>query len=346
MATTITSLQELGQQKGFKVLSLNVRSLFKKIDQCRAMLDHESLDIISFSETWLNSSIPTAALDISGYHSVRQDRNFKNTSKKRGGGLITYIHQKHMDKLQVLPELSMSNPNCEALWIRLNMPHCKDIILCNIYRPPSGKINECVDYLERCLSSINTNKTDVFILGDVNVDYSKRRTADYKKLSFFIKSNQLVQKIVEHTRVTNKSNAILDLVITNCKYVSESGTLPAFLSDHQPIFVVRKKGRDGRPIESFVGRSYRNFNEDHFKATLSGKDWENIIDHSTVDSAWSTLFAEIMRELDAVCPYKKFKVKSHRPAWMDVHLIEQMKDRDYFYKKATLPRKEHCQTLT
>ena len=83
-----------------------------------------------------------------------------------------------------------------------------------------------------------------------------------------------------------------------------------------------------------MGRSYRNFDEEKFRQILANKDWENIIDYSSVDSAWESLFKEIIWELDFLCPFKKFKVRSHKPSWMDVQLLEQMKDRDYFYKKA------------
>ena len=134
------------------------------------------------------------------------------------------------------------------------MPHSKDIIYCNIYRPPSGKLKYFLDYLEGCLARINTDKNDIFIMGDINVDYSNKNTANNKKLSFFIKSNQFEQKINDGTRTTSKSTSILDLVITNSKFVSMAGTLPTFLSDHQPIFLVKKKARDSRPKETFEGR--------------------------------------------------------------------------------------------
>ena len=330
----IDSITKLGEQKGLKFLNLNVRSLFKKIDQCRLWCSNEDVDIISFSETWLNKTIPDSALSIDGYQCIRQDRNLRNTRKTKGGGLVTYVHDRHSDKIQELPELSITNSNCEALWTKLTMPHSRDIIFCNIYRPPNGKIKTFLEYLEECLSSINTDKSDIFIMGDVNVDYSSKQTANYKKLSFFIKSNQLEQKISCSTRTTCKSATILDLVITNSKYVSNAGTLPSYFSDHQPIFVVKKKTRDNRPKVTFEGRTYKNFNVEEFKTILSRKAWVNIIDFTSVEKAWQTLFKEIVKELDLMCPRKKFKTRSKKPAWMDHHLIEQMKDRDYFYRKA------------
>ena len=215
---------------------------------------------------------------IPGYTALRQDRKLTNTKKKRGGGLITFVHERHNDIIHELPDLSISNKHCDTLWTKLNMPNCRDIIICNIYRPPGSKLANCIEYLENCLSSINVAKTDIFILWDLNVDFGNKNTTDYKKLSFFLKSNQLTQLIKENTRITQNTATTIDLAITNCKYIANSGTMPNYISDHQPI---KKKDRDNRPKISFKGRSYRDFKEEEFKNTLRDKELHTIIDLTT-----------------------------------------------------------------
>ena len=331
---TINTVNELAGEKGLKIVGLNVRSIFKKIDQCRIMFSCSGIDIVTLSETWLKTNVPTKAIDVDNYCTIRQDRNLARTTKKAGGGLITYIHTRHKDKIQTLDDLSESNQNYEALWVRLNMPQCRDIVICNFYRPPSGKLEKTIKYLEHCLASINSNKTDIFITGDFNVDYSNKRSAEYKALSFFAKSNQLSQTINEATRITDKSETTIDLIITNCKYVHKSGSLDTFVSDHRPTYIVKKKQRDARPKETFIGRSYRNFNEEDFRHTLANKDWGDILDESSTEKAWQTLYHEIIIEINRICPNKTFTVRAHKPEWLNNHLLEQMKDRDYFYKKA------------
>ena len=333
-------IEDLTGEKGLKLVSLNIRSLFKKVDQCRIAFHNTGIDIVALSETWLKSNIPTAAVDLEEYCCIRQDRDLKKTSKKAGGGLITYVHNKFRDKVQSLNELSESNQNYEALWVKLNMPSCRDVVVCNFYRTPNGKMDKVIPYLENCLSSINLNKTDLFIVGDFNVDFSNKKTNEYKKISFFIKSNQLCQLINESTRITDKTKTTIDLIITNCEFISRSGPLDTFLSDHRPTYVIKKKHRDARPKEIFYGRSYKNFNEEDFRNILGRKDWVNILDTSTPEKAWQSLFGCIKEEVDRFCPYKKFTVRAHKPEWLDNNLIEQIKDRDYFYKKAKRTQEE------
>ena len=157
-----------------RLVQFNARSLFKKIDQCRVLFEGENIDIITVLETWLSQIIPVSSINIKGYSTLRQDRNFSCMKKKRGGGLITLIHEKHSNLIQELPNLSISNKHFEALWTKLNMPNCLDIVISNIYRPPNSELLKCIEYLEDCLASINTNKTDVFFLGDLNVDFNNK----------------------------------------------------------------------------------------------------------------------------------------------------------------------------
>ena len=42
----------------------------------------------------------------------------------------------------------------------------------------------------------------------------------------------------------------------------------------------------------------------------------------------------ITREADRQCPVRTYKLKHNKPCWLTNEIIEQMKDRDYFYQKA------------
>lgn len=87
--------------KGFK--HYNIRSLWPRLESVKLWLDDLDFDEFTFSETWLNDSIPSSLIDIENYDQFRQDRPAGN----RGGGLITLIRQskniiydtkKHIDR--------------------------------------------------------------------------------------------------------------------------------------------------------------------------------------------------------------------------------------------------------
>ena len=235
------SILNLRQVKGFKAVHLNIRSLPKKIDQLRILLHDSGIDVFTISETWLKESLNSKLFDIEGFNSYRLDRAGNCKNKKRGGGLITYIHSKHAASTVSLGNLDASVRDIEVQWLKICRPHCKDVIIGNLYRPPTGKLANAIEYIDECLKSLNLTKNDVFILGDINVNYKNKSSTEYKKLNFFAKSNGLSQLTSSTTRNTQTSKSLHDIILTNSKYVSEAGTLEHYISDHQPVYVVKKK---------------------------------------------------------------------------------------------------------
>ena len=209
------------------------------------------LGIITFSETWRNASLSSKIVEIDGYKSFRQDREGNKRKVKRGGGLITYTHNELASNTEMLSEISSSTENIEAQWIHIYRPFCKDVLSCNMYRPPNGDLIKAISYLNDCLKNVNLEKMDVFLLGDMNVNYKNKTSPNFKKFNFFTPSNGLTQYISTTTRNTDKSSSLIDLALTNSKFVSSSGTLNHFVSDHQPIYIVHKKSRVTRSSAQF-----------------------------------------------------------------------------------------------
>ena len=333
---TQNTLEELGQRKGFKLVHLNIRSLAKKIDQVRLLMQGTKIDVFTISETWLKRHLETKLFDIDGFEIFRQDREIRAGRNKRGGGLITYVCSTLASSCEPLVDLDVSNEWMEAQWIYIHRPDCKNIIICNVYRPPSGDLKKAIVYLENCLKTINMEKVNIFVMGDFNVNYKNKRSPEYKKLHFFAQTNTLSQCINTTTRNTDKTKSLLDLVLTNSKYVEEAGTLDHYLSDHQPIYVVHKKSRDKKGTAKFSGRSYRNFNEEDFGKKLLSLNWDTYFEITEPEEAWNFILKRITKLLDDICPIRNFHIKNYRPDWMTKELIEQIKDRDYFYKKAKM----------
>ena len=328
------TVEALDKAKGLKLVHLNVRSLPKKMEQIRLMLSGANLDVITFSETWLKSYLHTQLVDLEGYKTFRLDRGANGRRSKRGGGLITYIHEKHASDSESLDDLNVSNEHIEAQWTFIHRPFCKNIFVCNVYRPPSGDLNKAISHLDDCLKTINLGKNNLFLLGDMNVNYINKKSLNFKKLNFFIQSNGLTQYINTTTRNTDKSNSLIDIALTNSKFICAAGTLDHFISDHQPIYLVHKKAKDNRPTAQFKGRSYRNFDSDKFRDELAKADWDTFYASSDPVQVWNTMQNFIVSTLDQMCPIRTFHIKNYRPDWMTKDLIEQIKDRDYFYKQA------------
>ena len=95
---------------------------------------------------------------------------------------------------------------------------------------------------------------DVFVIGDFNIDYSNNRAVGKNYLKDLEMSTGLKQLIKEPIRY-GTSNTLIDLVFTNCDFVFESGVLDINLSDHEGIYLIRKKRKDHYKRIDKYGRS-------------------------------------------------------------------------------------------
>ena len=79
---------------------------------------------------------------------------------------------------------NMSNCDIEFNTICIKRPHTRRLYLISVYRPPTGKVNNCIDALENCLPKLD--KSDIVIGQDFNINYAKPRQDNTKKLKHFI----------------------------------------------------------------------------------------------------------------------------------------------------------------
>ena len=160
--------------------------------------------------------------------------------------------------------LNVSNKDIECQWIELCLDHQRNLIIANVYRPPQGDVDDFISYLENSLDNLNLVNKDVFILGDMNIDVSDKKAHDSKKLTAFILPNGLTNCIRNPTRYCSTKASCIDHIYTNSAMVSDSGVLDINISDHEMVYLVRKKVKTKVTSGEFSGRSYRNYDRDRF----------------------------------------------------------------------------------
>ena len=174
----------------------------------------------------------------------------------------------------------------------------------------------------------------MFILGDLNIDYKNTKSQNYKQLVLFQNTNHLKQHIKSATRNTSKTSTLIDLILSDAQHISGAGTLDSFISDHQPIYIIKKKTREVGTKISFKGRSYQKYDAKKISDILRNKDWSKFYSSERVDDQWDEMQALIREAADELCPIKVHKFKKEKPPYLTADILKLMGDRDYFYKKA------------
>ena len=184
--------------------------------------------------------MPDHFVNIPNYSMLRNDRNIvlANGTIKHGGGLCTYIRQGI--NFNTMNELEICNDDIEMSEVKYNLPRTRKIYVLNVYKPPMGEIENCIEKIQQCLSTIRTNdQIDIFIGGDFNINVKQKKSPQYLKLSRFLKINQLKQYIEKTTRPDSDSS--IDLLILNSEIIKESGSIDVNISDQLSQFILLEK---------------------------------------------------------------------------------------------------------
>ena len=212
-----------GNHKGLLLTHLNVRSIWNKIDLLRNLFEGKKVDIISFSETWLNVNIIDEMLDFKGYNLIRNDRKWTDADTsakaKKGGGICTYIREGLSFILNVIPNLNVSTVDIECQCCEIVLANQKNTLFMNTYRPPQGNVDTFVKSVDQALENIDTNKEDIIMMGDFNIDFLDKSNNDTKSMNRLVSENGLIKLINAATRYSVNKNSCIDQIITNSKHI-------------------------------------------------------------------------------------------------------------------------------
>ena len=89
----------------------------------------------------------------------------------------------------------------------------KSVIICVTYRVPDCPVVCLYSLLKPNYTKVLLKRKPIIILGDINCNMMNKDSAGCKALQEFITESNLTQVIEGHTRVTDKSASLLDVII-------------------------------------------------------------------------------------------------------------------------------------
>ena len=204
--------------RGLNFLHINVNSLLLKIYELRDIVDLPKSAILGITESKLDSSVSDQEVNMNGYSILRSDRN------RNGGSVACYVRG----------DLCFNRGNVfsnsiEHVFFDLLIPKVKPISIGIFNRPPN--VNNFLETFFNDLKHIDLHKSEVFFLGDFNVNLllndkfilKENQSIDFRNLSspLVTKYKELYQTfslkeiIQEPTHVTSNTSSLLDQILTN-----------------------------------------------------------------------------------------------------------------------------------
>jgi len=226
---------------GVKIAHLNVRDLLSKNkkDDLTCLLNVHLYDVMVVSESWLYPDVEDSEVRIPGYQLLRKDRAFSNFSE-RGGGICVYVRE----DWQVIefPCFQTKHP-IESIKLTIKKKFVKPFTIIALYRPRKLPVGE---YREIEKLVVSHSEPDTYIIGDLNLDFSRPITPECRKFRSMLFQHGFIQLVSDptHHYVSNgvHKSSVIDLIITNSKsFQNVSGVMSCSLSpDHDLVYVVRQ----------------------------------------------------------------------------------------------------------
>ena len=117
-------------------------------------------------------------------------------------------------------------------------------------------LTEFEEFVKELLHKINKERKECYLMGDLNIDLLKinQSTAIQNIFNQFV-SSFFYPQITKPKRITDKSATLIDNILTNRLDEDDlSGILYTDLSDHLPIFAIKRNTILKQKFEKVEGR--------------------------------------------------------------------------------------------
>ena len=319
----------------FSILSLNIRSLNKNIENLKSMLSelgHE-FKIICLTESWCkDEDTKVSKFEIDGYKSIHQPR-----INGLGGGICVFVHKSLNVKQR--KDLNVNCTDCESLSVEIINDKIKNSIVTTMYRPPESNLKQFKKLFKTHISKC-CNK-NLYVTGDFNINLLNCEI-DSNVTQFLntLFQHNVIPLINKPTRITRTSETLIDNILTNNFHCSkiQSGVIKTDISDHFPIFMtehIQVSESNEQPKTIFQ----RNINEksiSEFRNLLQNNtDWEIIKKCEDANSAYNLFIRFFSTHYNKEFPkiQKQIKSKTLQSTWMTQGLLKSSKRKQRLYER-------------
>ena len=193
----------------------------------------------------------------------------------------------------------------------LNGKKKNEIVGC-IYRHPTMEIkpfNE--NYFEDFITKITNEKKICYLAGDFNINLLQSETdSNIKDFFDILTSNLFVPHITFPSRITNRSQTLIDNIFSNNPDFESctSGNFTFSISDHLAQFLIVPSA-DKRPpkIHNIKVRDKRNYSHEELVADIINVDWGAVLQSERADPnhSFQQFNAKVNEILDKHMPWRK-----------------------------------------
>ena len=330
----------------FFVSHFNIRSPNKYFDQLLSFVDKLEFrdSVIGICETWLNDSSPFPLLNINGYNLITASR-----SNKKGGGVGFYV-SKNLN-YEPLDEIDIISEIIECMFIEIQVPNRSNVIIGEIYRPPSSNPAEFNESLHALLSKPCFDNKTCIVMGDFNLNILKHH--ENHNCSYFLNlmlSKSYIPLIRKPTRMSDAASTLIDnIFINNFPSLITSGILVSDISDHYPTYALFSSFIDNDTIRPQCANYIRVMSETNLnklREELRSINWSPVYNQTDVQISYDHFINIFTTTLNSTIPPQRptssNRKKIPRNPWITKSLLKSINRKNkLFYKYKRNPNAQN-----
>ena len=315
-----------------KLILCNIRSMRENFSEFRGLLSlfQEPFDLIAVNETWLSQGEENA-YQLEGYDIFCTPRN------RHGGGVILYSAETL--KASPIDALSHCASTFESVFLRIDTSF-GPLKVGTIYRTPSKPLRKFLSEFESLIQP-HLGPPDTIMCGDLNVNLLDRPTPITAEFVSTLTSLGLANAIHEPTRVTERTQTLLDQIWSSVPTVKNSFIIESPISDHYPVCctVPIPKNSDSKLIKT------RPLRPQHFESFLS--EFKHLCDitynsintetsdSNNVDCVFENFISALKFLIEKHFPIKskRYKLRALKTPWITEEMKSLIKKKYRIYSK-------------
>ena len=198
------------------------------------------------------------------------------------------------------------------------------------------------DYLKPLLHKITSEKKQILLLGDFNIDLLK--CDDEPEVASFMDilgSNLILPQILLPTRITDVSKTLIDNIFSSpCDSGTISGNFCHAISDHLPQFCIFPSLNLDEILKSgpFFRQDWSKFNREDFILDYLDIDWNQLFEKFDFDPdrCFNVFNDKVKVLVDRHVPtvrLTKRQIKTKMKPWITNGILKSISKRDFFHRK-------------
>ena len=235
----------------------------------------------------------------------------------------------------------LENVNVEAIWLEIRPDYSSSFLLCIMYRPPESSKHLSKDFnvhLHEMLGKASEISQEIFLLGDLNVNFLKQDNKDLKSILNIFGYKQMIQK---PTRIAEASETLIDVILTNKpSNVVKTEVIPTGIGDHDMVGCARKINHLRFKPRQIICRDYRSYQPEAMNKDLEAVDWSHFYSCRHVNEAWSIMRGILSNIFDRQAPKICKNIRGQPAPWLNSDIKKLINDRDELLRKSRRTKDE------